>query len=50
MWDSDFDKNVQRTKNRPIASGRIKIKEATGFLAGQMTAGLGVLLSLPYTR
>ncbi|GMH60665.1 hypothetical protein TrST_g7547 [Triparma strigata] len=49
MWDSDFDKNVQRTKNRPIASGRIKIKEATGFLAGQMTAGLGVLLSLPYT-
>ena len=26
--DKDFDKNVQRTKNRPIASGKITIKLA----------------------
>ena len=27
--DKDFDKNVERTKNRPIASGKISVKLAS---------------------
>lgn len=27
VWDRDFDKNVDRTKNRPIAEGRLSAKE-----------------------
>lgn len=49
MWDANFDKKVSRTKTRPLASGELTHKEALGFLAVQLTAGLGVLLSLPHT-
>jgi 4-hydroxybenzoate polyprenyltransferase len=49
MWDADFDKKVSRTKTRPLASGELTHKQALGFLAVQLTAGLGVLLSLPHT-
>ncbi|EDV24693.1 uncharacterized protein TRIADDRAFT_25833 [Trichoplax adhaerens] len=46
MWDSDFDKKVFRTRDRPIASGTIAHKQALGFLAAQLTVGLSILLSL----
>ena len=46
MWDRDFDKHVERTRNRPLASGQISIPQALAFLGGQLTCGLGVLLSL----
>lgn len=49
MWDADFDKSVARTKTRPLASGELTHKDALGFLALQLSAGLGVLLSLPNT-
>mmetsp|Transcript_994 Transcript_994/g.2847 ORF Transcript_994/g.2847 Transcript_994/m.2847 type:complete len:401 (-) Transcript_994:88-1290(-) len=49
MWDADFDKSVARTKTRPLASGELTHKQALGFLAVQLSAGLGVLLSLPNT-
>ena len=26
IWTEDFDKEVQRTKDRPIASGKISVK------------------------
>eukprot|EP00128_Syssomonas_multiformis_P003979 Colp12_sorted_trinity150504_noHs@16971 len=46
MWDRNIDKKVERTKSRPLASGEISQSQAWKFLAGQLTAGLGVLLSL----
>eukprot|EP00123_Amoebidium_parasiticum_P016827 comp23599_c0_seq1/m.40087 comp23599_c0_seq1/g.40087 ORF comp23599_c0_seq1/g.40087 comp23599_c0_seq1/m.40087 type:complete len:384 (-) comp23599_c0_seq1:80-1231(-) len=50
MWDQDFDKRVDRTRVRPLASGTVGMKEAWFFLAAQLTAGLGVLVSLnPYS-
>jgi 4-hydroxybenzoate polyprenyltransferase len=42
--DRDFDARVERTKNRPIASGRISRLQAFVFLAGLSFAGLLVLL------
>jgi len=47
MWDKDFDRNVHRTKNRPLASGKLSTNRAIAFLGLQLSAGLGVLLSLP---
>jgi 4-hydroxybenzoate polyprenyltransferase len=49
MWDRDIDKQVERTKTRPLASGDLTMQQATGFLAAQLSVGLGVLLSLPHT-
>jgi 4-hydroxybenzoate polyprenyltransferase len=46
MWDRDFDKHVERTKNRPLASGDISMNKAMLFLAAHLSAGLGILLSL----
>ncbi|KAI3632932.1 hypothetical protein MIR68_009007 [Amoeboaphelidium protococcarum] len=46
MWDRDFDSKVERTRNRPIASNQISMKEAWGFLGLQLTTGLGVLTQL----
>jgi len=46
MWDKDFDKHVERTKNRPLASGMVSMQQAFAFLGVQLTCGLGVLLSL----
>jgi 4-hydroxybenzoate polyprenyltransferase len=46
MWDKDFDKQVERTNKRPLASGTITYPQAWGFLAAQLSAGLGILLQL----
>jgi len=46
MWDRDFDKNVERTKTRPLARGDVTMREATAFLALQLSAALVVLLQL----
>lgn len=46
ILDRDFDKQVERTKTRPIASGQVSRKEAAAFLVGQLTLSLGILLSL----
>jgi len=48
MWDSNYDRNVERTKSRPLASGELTYPQAWTFLALQLSAGLGVLLSLPH--
>jgi 4-hydroxybenzoate polyprenyltransferase len=42
--DRDIDAKVERTKWRPLASGRIGATTAVLFLAAQCLAGLGVLL------
>lgn len=44
MADRDFDAAVTRTKNRPIASGRVSRTQAFIFLALQSLIGLVVLL------
>ena len=46
LWDRDFDKHVERTKSRPLARGDVTVPQAIAFLGGQLTCGLGVLLSL----
>jgi 4-hydroxybenzoate polyprenyltransferase len=50
MWDADYDRRVARTANRPLASGELTHGKALVFLAAQLSAGLGVLLSLPHTE
>ena len=47
MWDTKFDQKVKRTAARPLASGALSYRQATGFLGLQLTSGLGVLLSMP---
>ncbi|KAJ2161477.1 Para-hydroxybenzoate--polyprenyltransferase, mitochondrial precursor (PHB:polyprenyltransferase) [Coemansia sp. RSA 552] len=50
MWDVRYDRMVERTKSRPIASGLISRPRALMFLGGQLSAGLAVLLQMnPYT-
>ncbi|MGA3340241.1 MAG: 4-hydroxybenzoate octaprenyltransferase [Methylocella sp.] len=43
--DRHIDAKVERTKWRPLASGRISVAAAAFFLAAQCLAGLAVLLS-----
>lgn len=45
LIDRDIDARVERTKNRPIASGRVGTRAATLFIVGQCLVGLTVLLS-----
>jgi 4-hydroxybenzoate polyprenyltransferase len=43
--DRDIDAKVARTADRPVASGRIKVKQAALFIAGCCLASLAILLS-----
>jgi 4-hydroxybenzoate polyprenyltransferase len=44
--DRDFDAKVARTADRPLASGRLSLKQALVFLALQLAVGLVILLQL----
>jgi 4-hydroxybenzoate polyprenyltransferase len=44
--DRDVDAHVARTAARPVASGRISVRQAWAFLAGCSLAAFAVLLSL----
>ncbi len=44
IWDRDLDKLVERTKNRPLASGAISTKKAIMFLATLLLIAFAVLL------
>lgn len=47
----DIDKQVERTRTRPIASGEVSVVQGIAFLGAQLTAGLAILLQLnPYTQ
>ncbi len=50
MWDKDIDSKVARTKTRPLAAGLVSQTQAFGWLALQLSVGLGVLVSLPHTE
>lgn len=45
--DKDFDAQVERTKNRPLASGALNLKQAYLWLGGQLLFGLIILILLP---
>lgn len=47
LWDRDIDRVVERTRNRPLASGQVSIKKAILFLCGLMGGGLLILIQLP---
>lgn len=46
MWDRDIDAKVERTRNRPLASGQITPFDAIVFLSAQLSLGLLVLVQL----
>lgn len=48
MWDKDFDKHVERTKNRPLASGELSLLQASAALMTTLSCSLGVLVSMNY--
>jgi len=44
LVDRDFDAQVERTRSRPIPSGRVSVRAAQAFLVLQALIGLAVLL------
>lgn len=44
--DRDIDRRVERTRDRPIASGRVSVRAALLFLGLQLAMGAAVLFSL----
>jgi 4-hydroxybenzoate polyprenyltransferase len=49
LIDQNLDKKVERTKNRPLASGAVSTKEAIAVLIVLLLCCLGILLSLTIT-
>lgn len=47
LWDRDFDRAVERTRLRPLASGAVSVRQALFFLAVLLLTGLGILIQLP---
>ncbi|KAG9138634.1 hypothetical protein Leryth_020476 [Lithospermum erythrorhizon] len=46
FFDRDFDKKVERTKTRPLASGALSPAQGLWWLGVQLVLGLGVLLQV----
>jgi 4-hydroxybenzoate polyprenyltransferase len=46
LWDRDIDRQVERTRGRPLASGAVTPRQALAFLAALCLIGLAVLLQL----
>jgi len=46
LWDRDLDKQVSRTRGRPLASGAVSVSQALVFLAILCAIGLVILLQL----
>jgi 4-hydroxybenzoate polyprenyltransferase len=44
--DRDFDRSVERTRLRPLASGRVSVRSAWALVIGLCMIGLAVLLQL----
>eukprot|EP00884_Botryococcus_braunii_P016201 jgi/Botrbrau1/3264/Bobra.174_1s0035.1 len=47
IWDRKLDRQVERTRSRPLAAGVLSTGQAIGLLGGQLLLGLGILLQLP---
>jgi len=48
LWDRDLDRQVERTRGRPLASGAVRPIQALWFLAGLCAVGAAVLFQLPW--
>jgi 4-hydroxybenzoate polyprenyltransferase len=46
LWDRDIDRQVERTRGRPLASGAVRARQALAWLAVLCLVGLVVLLQL----
>ena len=46
MWDRDFDRQVARTRDRPLASGALSERQAAVLLGGLLSCAAVVLLQL----
>ena len=46
LWDRDIDKQVERTRSRPLAAGTVTPLAALVFLGAQLSASLAILLQL----
>ncbi len=46
IWDRDLDKQVERTRIRPLASGQVIIRHAVIYLLGLLIIGLAILLQM----
>ena len=46
ILDRDLDRQVARTRNRPLAAGTLRLRQALGFLAALLAASLLILLEL----
>ncbi len=44
MFDRDYDKEIKRTKSRPLASGKIEIWESVFFIFLQLLVGLIIVI------
>ena len=49
LWDRDVDAKVERTKERPLASGKVSVPEAVALLGVNLSASLAVLWQLNLT-
>lgn len=47
LWDRNLDKLVERTKDRPLASGALTVRQAIVFTVFLLLVGLGILIQLP---
>lgn len=50
LWDRKLDAQVQRTRQRPLASGRLNVGQAIGFLGVQLAGAAVVLAQLNWYR
>ncbi len=46
LWDRDLDRQVERTKNRPLAAGTVGKSQALVFLAVLLSVSLMILLTM----
>lgn len=46
IWDADIDRQVARTKTRPIAAGEVSTAAACGLVAAQVTGAAWILTKL----
>ena len=47
LWDRRIDRNVERTKQRPLAQGSLSVAQAVAVLIVLLIISLGVVLNLP---
>jgi len=49
IWDRKLDGQVQRCKDRPLASGQVSVEAAQMWFVAQMLAACSILVTLPQT-